>query len=170
MIPHPNHPGVLVLGSEVLERLTFCSSWCCPSTSSTSSSAWCSSAPQSGSRSSSTYRCWRITCGGRWKHFSWSSRSPRPPVTLPPPSVSPQVHEQTRDELPGTLRPHHHHERRHPGLLSKGGLVQAGLLPAVLLLLPLRVRLRVGAPTGPLSGPTRTFCSLDSNWEKTLFV
>lgn len=54
-----------------------------------------------------------------------------------------QVHEQARDELPRTLRPHHHHERRHPGLLSEGRLVQTGLLPPVLLLLSLRVGRRV---------------------------
>lgn len=54
-----------------------------------------------------------------------------------------QVHEQARDELSWTLRPHHHHERRHPGLLSEGRLVQTGLLPPVLLLLSLRVGKRV---------------------------
>ncbi|XP_047704150.1 protein cornichon homolog 3 isoform X1 [Prionailurus viverrinus] len=35
------------------------------------------------------------------------------------------------------LRPARGHERRHPELLSEGGLVQAGVLPAVLFLLPL---------------------------------
>lgn len=74
-------------------------------------------------------------------------------LSLAPPTPTPrgrgwselvlQVHEQARDELPRTLRPHHHHERRHPGLLSEGRLVQTGLLPPVLLLLSLRVGRRV---------------------------
>lgn len=62
-----------------------------------------------------------------------------------------QVHEQACDEQSWALRPHHHHERRHPGLLSEGRLVQTGLLPPVLLLLSLRVRLRLSVGLGGAS-------------------
>ncbi|XP_075879468.1 protein cornichon homolog 1 isoform X1 [Nelusetta ayraudi] len=54
------------------------------------------------------------------------------------------VHEPTGDELSRTLRPDDHHERRHSGLLSEGGLVQAGILPPLVLLLSLRNDLRPG--------------------------
>nr|KAF6395137.1 cornichon family AMPA receptor auxiliary protein 3 [Rousettus aegyptiacus] len=39
-------------------------------------------------------------------------------------------------QLRARLRPARGHERGHPGLLPEGGLVQAGLLPPLLLLLP----------------------------------
>lgn len=49
-----------------------------------------------------------------------------------------EVHEQTGDERPWTLRPDDHHERGHPSLLSEGRVVQASFLPSSLFLLPVR--------------------------------
>lgn len=51
-----------------------------------------------------------------------------------------QVYEQACDELSRTLRPDNHHERWHPGVLSKRRLVQTGFLSPVVLLLSLWVR------------------------------
>lgn len=59
-------------------------------------------------------------------------------------AVSPQVHEPARDEWPRAVWPHHHHERRHPGLLPERGLVQTGLLPPQLFLLSVRDDLCAG--------------------------
>ncbi|XP_072737355.1 protein cornichon homolog 2 isoform X2 [Ciconia boyciana] len=46
--------------------------------------------------------------------------------------------------LGGALRRRLHHGRRHPGLLPEGGLVQAGLLPPLLLLLPVQYGVHTG--------------------------
>lgn len=118
-------------------------SWSSQNISSISSSVWCSSVRPSGSPCVSTCHCWLITCGGEsltYTHSPWveicvvrSGLSERVAAVM-------QVYEPTRDELPRTLRPNNHHERRHPGVLSKRRLVQTGFLPAVILLLSLWVQ------------------------------
>lgn len=85
----------------------------------------------------------------------WPRRLRMPPpslgATMPCP-LAPQVLPLSGRQLRARLRPARGHERGHPGLLPEGGLVQAGLLPPLLLLLPVLVSPRP-ARRAPEPGP-----------------